>query len=180
MPAIIPSRNHWYASISHSAQIKEMPAHPSLAALEGGVVTAMVRSYLAKVRQSFALRCQPRTVHRQSAGGGSAGKSISREAVCSALVRFSPCLAQILLCSEQIGFSFLAEENRDAWPSFGSSSLIHACDTCRRSSSRPGAPSDCDDFLHPWSFRTRSISSREQCDQDWRRCGDGNFVQHCA
>jgi hypothetical protein len=65
----------------------------------------------------------------------------------------------MLLCSEQnwIGFPG-GRKSRCLALVWKLTSLIHACDTgaCdtgRRSSLRPRAPSDCDDFLQPWPLK---------------------------
>src|SRR5882672_5293319 len=86
----------------------------------------------------------------------------------------------MLLCSEQnwIGFTG-GRKSRCLAFVWKLTSLIHACDTGRRSSSRPRTPSDCDDFLHPWRLKPgRSVQG-----SNVTRIGVvaeiENFAPHC-
>jgi len=89
----------------------ECPRARRSLALEGSV-TAMVRSDLAKVRQSFALRCQPQTMHRRGAPGGCSGQAHqSRSCLQRTNAIQSLPSPRCFSARNKIGSGFLAEEN---------------------------------------------------------------------
>ena len=91
----------------------------------------------------------------------------------------------MLLCSEQnwIGFPG-GRKSRCLAFVWKLTSLIHACDTgaCdtgRRSSLRPRAPSDCDDFLQPWPLKPGRSVQESNVTRIGVVAEIENFAPHC-